>query len=78
MAQAMAQRALAVNLAVMMNRANKRVRCEECGSDEVYRLIRRGFFEEKIYPLFGFYPWRCKRCRVRLMLRKRDLASKED
>jgi DNA-directed RNA polymerase subunit RPC12/RpoP len=28
--------------------------------------------------MFGFFPWRCKKCGLRLMLRKRDLASKQD
>ena len=32
----------------------------------------RAFFSRKIYPLFGFYPWRCKKCGLRLMLRKRE------
>jgi len=28
--------------------------------------------------LFGFYPWRCKRCGLRLMLRRRDMVSEQD
>jgi DNA-directed RNA polymerase subunit RPC12/RpoP len=63
---------------VEMNSANERVHCDECGSDEVCRIFRKGLFQEKIYPLFGFYPWRCKGCGLRLMLRKRELASKQD
>jgi DNA-directed RNA polymerase subunit RPC12/RpoP len=78
MLQATAQRALAVNMAVMTNPEDERVRCEECGSDEVYRLVRQGFFQGKIFPLLGFYPWRCKRCGLRLMMRKRGVAREQD
>lgn len=67
----------AVNI-VEENSANERVLCDECRSDKVYRIFRKGFFQRKIYPLFGFYPWRCKGCGLRLMLRKRDMASTQD
>jgi hypothetical protein len=60
------------------NSADERVHCDGCGSDEVYRIFRKGFLEERIYPMGGFYPWRCKGCGLRLMLRRRDLASKPD
>ena len=63
---------------VAVNAADERVHCDDCGSDEVYRIFRKGFLQQKIYPLFGFFPWRCKGCGLRLMLRKRDLASKQD
>ena len=63
---------------VETNSAEKRVHCDECGSDEVYRVFRKGFLQQKIYPMFGFFPWRCRKCGLRLMLRKRDLASKRD
>jgi hypothetical protein len=66
----------AVNI-VEANSANERVICE-CGSDEVYRIFRKGFFQERIYPLCGFYPWRCKKCGLCLMLCKRNLAGKKD
>lgn len=67
----------AVNV-VEDNSAEERVLCDECGSDTVGRIFRKGFLQKRIYPLFGFYPWRCKGCGLRLMLRKRDLASKPD
>jgi len=85
MSEAMARPVLAGNIVEVkagnkaeVDSANERVHCDECGSDEVYRIFRKGFFQEKIYPLFGFYPWRCKRCGLRLMLRKRDMASEQD
>jgi uncharacterized Zn finger protein len=74
MSEGMTQGSLALNMAVT-NSANERMHCEECGSGEVYRLIRKGYFEEKIYPLFGFYPWRCRRCGLRLMMRSRGVVA---
>ena len=47
------------------------VHCRRCGSDGVYRAHRKGFMQERIYPLFGYYPWECKRCRGQVLLRKR-------
>ncbi len=55
--------------------ADAGLRCDECSSDEVYRIFRRGYFQEKIYPLLGFYPWRCKRCGLRLMMRERGTGE---
>jgi DNA-directed RNA polymerase subunit RPC12/RpoP len=85
MSEAMARPVLAGNIVEVkagnkaeVDSANERVHCDECGSDEVYRIFRKGYFQEKIYPLFGFYPWRCKRCGLRLMLHKRDMASEQD
>jgi len=69
--------AQAGNMAAMSS-TKERVHCQKCGSDRVYRVVRKGYFQEKIYPLFGFYPWRCKKCGLCLMLRKRNLASQQD
>jgi hypothetical protein len=52
----------------------ERVRCQKCGGDRVYRVERKGFMQEKIYPCFGYYPWRCISCRNHVMLRKRERA----
>jgi transposase-like protein len=48
-----------------------RVLCPKCGSDRPRRVERKGFFEKRIYPLFGYYPWRCPSCRAAFYLRKR-------
>jgi hypothetical protein len=53
------------------NIADAGLHCDECNSDEVHRIFRRGYFQEKIYPLLGFYPWRCKGCGLRLMMHER-------
>jgi ssDNA-binding Zn-finger/Zn-ribbon topoisomerase 1 len=45
--------------------------CQRCGSEKVHRVFREGFLQERILPLFGYYPWRCKNCGNLEMLRKR-------
>jgi len=45
--------------------------CRFCGSPQIYRLYREGFLQNRIYPFFGYYPWRCKDCSSPMMLRKR-------
>lgn len=77
MSEGIARGALAGNL-VEMSSAKERVHCQKCDSDKVCRVFRKGFFQEKICPLFGYYPWRCMRCGLRVMLRKRDRAVKQD
>ena len=77
MSEGMMRGAQAGNMAAMSS-TKERVHCQKCGSDRVYRVVRKGYFQEKIYPLFGFYPWRCKKCGLCLMLRKRNLASQQD
>ena len=59
---------------VEMTAAKDRVYCQKCGSDRVYRVERKGFMQKMIYPLFGYYPWRCKGCRDHVMLHKRNRA----
>lgn len=48
--------------------------CKKCGSDRVFRVYRNGFMQERIYPHFGYYPWRCMSCGDHVMLRKRKRA----
>jgi hypothetical protein len=45
--------------------------CPFCSSEQVYRIHREGFLQMRIYPLFGFYPWRCRTCKTNVMLRMR-------
>ncbi len=47
------------------------IHCEYCGSHRVFRVYRQGFFQERIYPIFGFFPWRCKTCSACMLLRSR-------
>ena len=48
--------------------------CKNCGSDRVFRVYRKGFMQERIYPHFGYYPWLCRDCGDHVMLRKRKRA----
>ncbi len=48
--------------------------CRKCGSGRVFRVYRKGFMQERIYPHFGYYPWRCMSCGDHVMLRKRNRA----
>lgn len=52
-------------------RSKDRVHCRYCGSDKVFRLYREGFLQERVFPLLGFYPWRCKICSANMLLHKR-------
>jgi hypothetical protein len=47
------------------------VLCPVCQSDRLRRLPRGGILRQYIMPLFGLYPWRCCRCGVTSMLKKR-------
>ena len=38
--------------------------CPRCGSDRSRRVGREKFLEKNIYPFFGYFPWRCGRCRA--------------
>ena len=60
---------------VEMTAVKDRVHCREVRQrPSLLGPSGRGFMQEKIYPLFGYYPWRCKICRVHVMLRKRKRA----
>jgi hypothetical protein len=51
-----------------------RIYCRKCGSDRIYRIDRWGFLRNRIYSLFGFYPWKCKVCGRHMMLWRRTRA----
>jgi len=63
-----------------MATAMDRVRCKHCGNARVFRLFRHGFLQSTIYPLFGYYPWKCKACKESMMLRsrKRSRSKKKE
>jgi DNA-directed RNA polymerase subunit RPC12/RpoP len=46
------------------------VKCPRCGSNHVKRESRVGFFQKVIYPMFGYFPWRCTGCKGRVMIKK--------
>jgi len=57
------------------DRTRDRVQCRYCGSEKVYRLFREGFWQERVLPAFGIYPWRCKACCANQLLRKRRIRK---
>lgn len=48
--------------------------CKHCGSHRIYRVIREGYLQEKIFPMFGYYPWKCKNCKSRSLLKLRKFS----
>jgi DNA-directed RNA polymerase subunit RPC12/RpoP len=51
------------------------VQCKYCGNGRVFRIFREGYLQEKIYPIFGYFPWKCKTCGKSMMLRVRNKRS---
>jgi ribosomal protein L44E len=49
--------------------------CKECGSHRIYRVFRKGFLQTQVYPMFGYYPWKCKQCKAHSMLKLRKFSS---
>ena len=47
--------------------------CPNCQSQKIHRVPRKGFFQSRIAPLFGYFPWRCKECNTFHQLRKRGM-----
>jgi DNA-directed RNA polymerase subunit RPC12/RpoP len=51
--------------------ATPKIRCPQCGGDHPRRLERKGFLQDRVYPLFGYYPWVCGACKSIFLMRKR-------
>ncbi len=47
------------------------VACPECGGLHLRRLPRQGFWQQKLYAYFGYFPWECPICRKTMMLKHR-------
>lgn len=56
-------------------KAKSRGCCKNCGSARIFRVFREGFLQERIYPAFGYYPWKCKDCKQYMMLHKRNRSK---
>jgi hypothetical protein len=50
------------------------MKCKEC-HHEPARIERKGFLQQKIYPLLGYYPWRCHGCGSQMLFRNRGLIK---
>jgi hypothetical protein len=51
--------------------------CPNCDCQHIVRLKREGFLRERIFPLFGLYPWKCPKCKVACLLRGRGKRRKK-
>ncbi len=51
------------------------MQCTKCGSP-LRRVSRHGFLQEKFYPIFGYFPWECPRCRVPVMKKGRGASKR--
>jgi hypothetical protein len=49
----------------------RRLRCPKCHNFSMRRIGRSGFLQEKIFPMFGYYPWECTKCKLEKLLRHR-------
>ena len=58
-------------------RTKTKLKCPRCGQNEMARISRRGFWEERILPLFGRYPWQCAICGEERMLRRRGATIRK-
>ncbi|GBE30060.1 MAG TPA: hypothetical protein ENH10_01855 [Bacteroidetes bacterium] len=46
--------------------------CPMCDSRNIRRSTRNSYFEQKILPLIGAYPYRCRDCSNRFFVRVRN------
>ena len=53
-----------------------RLKCAKCGRLSMRRIERRGFFQQKISPIFGFFPWECSNCRVVRLMKHRGAGRR--
>jgi hypothetical protein len=49
--------------------------CKDCGNP-LRRLARKGYWQLKICPKFGYYPWECPICRKTVMVRKQYIRKR--
>jgi len=40
-------------------------------------MKRVGFLQNRVYSIFGFYPWKCPECKTRYLLRARGSRRKK-
>jgi ribosomal protein L37AE/L43A len=54
-----------------------KLQCPNCKEEQLARIGRRGFFRERVFPKFGYYPWECAICRNEFLIRKRGGAYRK-
>ena len=55
----------------------KKLPCPACRHEQLARIARRGFARQRLWPIFGYYPWECAMCRRQFLLRKRGAAYRK-
>ena len=55
-----------------------RLTCPQCGEPRLTRSKRSGVFEKWFLGSLGWFPWRCKSCKGRVLLRNRGSRQQED
>jgi|HubBroStandDraft_1064217.scaffolds.fasta_scaffold546802_2 predicted RNA-binding Zn-ribbon protein involved in translation (DUF1610 family) len=51
--------------------ATTKTRCPNCGDGRPRRMERKGFLQERLLPMLGYYPWVCGMCKSTFVMRKR-------
>ncbi|MFY9744638.1 MAG: hypothetical protein WA891_13220 [Acidobacteriaceae bacterium] len=51
--------------------------CRNCGQASLARGAREGFWQRRILPFFGYYPWQCLTCGVQRLIRERGTVDTE-
>jgi ribosomal protein L37AE/L43A len=54
-----------------------KVLCPRCGAKEMARVSRQGFWQERVLPMFGRYPWQCAICGEERVLRRRGAVIRK-
>ena len=47
------------------------MQCTKCHFGKLTRTNRLGLLEERILPLFGYFPWICSECKRRAFFKSR-------
>lgn len=54
------------------------MKCRVCNHHEFHRARRHGFWQKRVLPLLGIYPWRCAACgKARLLRGRHESESSE-
>lgn len=56
---------------------NTDLKCPKCHCRDVYRMQRVGILQIVLYPLLGYFPWECCRCRKTYLLKGRNFHERE-
>ena len=52
------------------------LQCPRCEARYMKRIKRAGFAQKVVYPIFGYYPWRCTKCLGNFLLKQRSQAKR--